>query len=70
MIHIKLLVGKRATNENALDVVLKMFYFVKNTAKIDEKTKRKEIMKNRVKQQRKGHQKKLAMIHMKETLEG
>jgi len=70
MIHIKRTVGKMATNLNVLYEVMRMFYFVKNTAKKDEQTKRKEMMKNREKEQQRGRQNKLAMIHIKHTLEG
>jgi len=57
MVHIKLAVGKMATNENVLYKVMRVFYYAKNTAKIDEQTKMKEITKNREKLQQKGHQK-------------
>jgi len=70
MIHVKRTVGKMATNVNVLYEVMRMFSFVKNTGKKEEQTKRKEMMKNREKEQQRGRQNKLAMIHIKHTLEG
>ncbi len=67
MIHIKRAVGKMETNLNVLYEVMRMFYFVKNTAKKDEQRKRKDTMKNREKEQQRGRQNKFAIIHIKHS---